>query len=95
MKIWKVADRDCPICTKMSEFDTSVIQSMGLEFEIIMFDRFLQYPDLAEWTKANLVVDGMIDIPLYILELDGEFVGAVTGEHTKSEFKRRIYMAAG
>lgn len=94
MRVWKIADDNCPICAQMSEFDSKVVQALGFELVHVRFDDVLDLPRLAGFVRANLLNDdGTIDIPIYAVEVDGKFTGAVTGENTKSELKRKLLQA--
>lgn len=95
MIVWKVIDDGCPICSKMSEFDSELIASMGYDNFILKLEDAAAVTRLAEYIKANLMdSDGTVDIPMYIVEADGEFVGAVVGQNTKGELKRKLLMVS-
>jgi len=91
MRVWKIADEDCPICTSMIEFDAGVIQTLGFELIQVRFDEVLDWPRLAGYVKTHLLNDdGTVDIPIYAVEIDQRFTGAVSGENTKGELKRKL-----
>ena len=95
MIVWKVIDDGCPICAKMGEFDAELIVSMGYNLRIIRLEMAALNEHLATYIKANLMdSDGTVDIPMYIVEADGEFVGAVVGQNTKGELKRKLLMVS-
>ncbi len=95
MRVWKVVDSDCPICAEMSEFDGALIELLGFEPALVNFEDVLDFPRLAGFVRANLLNDdGTVDIPIYAIEDDGKFVGAVTGKNSRSELKRKLMQAA-
>lgn len=95
MIVWKIIDDGCPICAEMSEFDLDLISSMGYDSYTIKLEDAAAVVELAEYIKDNLMdSDGTVDIPMYIVEADGEFVGAVVGRNTKSELKRKLIMVS-
>lgn len=95
MIVWKIIDDGCPICSKMSEFDSELIASMGYDNYVIKLEDAAAVTRLAEYIKSNLMdSDGTVDIPMYIVEADGEFVGAVVGQNTKGELKRKLLMVS-
>lgn len=96
MIVWKITDSDCPVCSEMSEFDSELILSMGFELTLLPFDSAIHHEAIASYIKGSLVAsDGTVDIPMYIVEADGDFVGAVVGRQTKGELKRKLLMVAG
>jgi hypothetical protein len=95
MIVWKVIDDGCPICAKMGEFDAELITSMGYDNFTLKLEDAAAVVEFAEYIKANLMdSDGTVDIPMYIVEADGEFVGAVVGQNTKGELKRKLLMVS-
>ena len=95
MRIWKIVDDGCPICAKMGQFDADLIASMGYELVILKLDEAGAIPRTASYIRKELMdVDGTVDIPMYIVEVDGEFVGAVVGQNTKGELKRKLLMVS-
>lgn len=96
MIIWKITDSDCPVCAEMSKFDGELILSMGFELTLLPFDSAVHHQAISAYIRENLVEpDGTVDIPMYIVESDGEFIGAVVGRQTKSELKRKLLQTAG
>ena len=96
MIVWKITDSDCPVCAEMSKFDSELIISMGFDLRLLPFDSAVHHQAIASYIKANLIEpDGTVDIPMYIVESDGEYVGAVIGRQTKSELKRKLHQAVG
>ena len=95
MIVWKIIDDGCPVCAKMSEFDSGLIASMGYDNFILNLEDAAAVTRLADYIKANLMdSDGTVDIPMYVVEVDGEFVGAVVGQNTKGELKRKLIMVS-
>ena len=93
MIVWKIVDDGCPICAKMGEFDGDLISSMGYESRAMKLADAAQNHRLASYIKGYLMdSDGTVDIPMYIIEADGEFTGAVVGQNTKGELKRKLLM---
>lgn len=91
MIVWKVIDDGCPICAKMGEFDGELITSMGYYLRIIHLEMAALDEHLAVYIKSEIMdADGTVDIPMYILEVDNDFVGSVIGQNTKGELKRKL-----
>lgn len=91
MKIWKIVDEGCPICAEMGNFDKDLILSMGLGVDTLMLEHAAGHDRLASYIKSEVMdPDGTVDIPMYVLEVDGDFVGAVIGRNTKSELRRKL-----
>lgn len=96
MIVWKITDSDCPVCSEMSEFDSKLILSMGFELSLLPFEMAIHHKAIASYIKGNLLApDGTVDIPMYIIEADGDLVGAVVGRQTKGELHRKLLEAAG
>lgn len=95
MRIWKIVDDGCPICAKMGQFDADLIASMGYELVILKLDEAGAIPRTAFYIRNELMdADGTVDIPMYIVEVDGKFVGAIAGQNTKGELKRKLLMVS-
>lgn len=93
MIIWKIVDEGCPICAEMSKFDKDLILSMGFGINMLMLEHAAGLERLATYIKSEVMdSDGTVDIPMYILEVDGEFTGAIVGYNTKGELKRKLLM---
>ncbi|MGA1495215.1 MAG: hypothetical protein ACO37D_07435 [Rhodothermales bacterium] len=91
MIVWKVIDDGCPICAKMGEFDAELIVSMGYDLRIIRLEMAALNEHLATYIKSEIMgPDGTVDIPMYILEVDYDFVGSVIGDNTKGELERKL-----
>jgi hypothetical protein len=91
MIVWKVIDDGCPICAKMGEFDAELIVSMGYDLRIIHLEMAALNEHLATYIKSEIMgPDGTVDIPMYILEVDYDFVGSVVGQHSKEELKKEL-----
>lgn len=96
MKLWKISDTDCPICTQMATFDAALAAEFEWDFGVIDYDLLSEHSGICDYIRTNLVAsDGTVDIPMYIVEVDGDLVGAVVGRQTKSELKRKLFMVAG
>ena len=94
-RVWKITDFECPICLEMSKFDEPIIVSYDFELVRVTFNEVLDWPRLTKFVKANLLNDdGTIDLPIYAVEENNFFVGAITGKNTKSEFKRKLLQVA-
>lgn len=95
MIVWKIIDDGCPICSKMGEFDSELIASMGYDNRVIKLEDAAAVTRLAEYIKSNLMdADGTVDIPMYVVEADDELVGAVVGRNTKEELKKKLLMVS-
>ena len=95
MIVWKIVDEGCPICAEMSKFDKDLILSMGFGVNMLMLEHAAGLERLAAYIKSEVMdSDGTVDIPMYILEVDGDFVGAVVGYNTKGELKRKLLMVS-
>jgi len=97
MKAWKISDQDCPICAQMSAFDASLAAEFEWGFGMINYDSLSEYSDIRDFIRVNLVApDGTVDIPIYVIEgEDGRIVGAVQGQNTKGELRRKLMEATG
>jgi hypothetical protein len=96
MRVWKIVDDGCPICSKMSQFDADLIAFMGYELVVLKLDEAGVIPRTASYIRSELMdADGTVDIPMYIVEVDGDFVGAVVGQNTKGELKRKLLQVTG
>ena len=96
MRVWKIVDDGCPICAKMSQFDADLIAFMGYELVVLKLDEAGAIPRTATYIRNELMdTDGTVDIPMYIVEVDGDFVGAVVGQNTKGELKRKLLQVTG
>lgn len=93
MIVWKIVDKGCPICAEMSKFDKDLILSMGFGINMLLLEDAAGLERLATYIKSEVMdSDGTVDIPMYVLEVDGEFTGAVVGYNTKGELKRKLLM---
>jgi len=91
MRVWKIIDDGCPICAEMSQFDADLIAFMGYELVVLKLDEAGAIPRTATYIQSKLMdTYGTVDIPMYILEVNGNFVGAVVGQNTKGELKRKL-----
>lgn len=91
MRIWKIVDDGCPICAEMGQFDADLIALIGYELIVLKLDEAGAIPRTATYIRNELMdVDGTVDIPMYIVEVDEKFVGAIVGQNTKGELKRKL-----
>jgi len=75
----------------MSEFDLGLINSMGYGLVTVAFDSVQQHYNLVDFIRSEIMDDnGTVDIPMYIIEIKGEFVGAVTGLNTEGELRHKL-----
>jgi hypothetical protein len=90
-RVWKISDRDCPICAEMSGFDRSETHSKGLYYRDLDLSDLEYNQDLRDYIKDNIVSeDNTIDIPIYVVEWRTIFIGWMQGRHTRGEFKKKI-----
>lgn len=96
MRVWKISDQDCPICAQMAIFDAALAAEFEWGFGVINYDFLSEYSDIRDYIRVNLVApDGTVDIPIYVIEgEDGRIVGAVQGQNTKGELRRKLMEAA-
>lgn len=95
MIVWKIAAEDCPICAEMGEFDEQLISSIGLGFHTLLLEHAAAIERLASYIKSEVMsLDGTVDVPMYILQVDGDFVGAVVGRHSKKELQAELLRIA-
>jgi len=97
MRVWKISDQDCPVCAKMATFDSALVAEFEWGYGVINFDFLSEYSDLRDYIRVNLVApDGTVDIPIYVIEgEDGRIVGAVQGQNTKGELRRKFMEIVG
>jgi len=91
IRVWKIWDKDCPICSEMTKFDRGVVHSRGGYFRDLLLSDVPNNPVLMEYMKANVVTDdGTIDIPVYLVEWRNLLVGFIQGSHSRAEFKSKL-----
>lgn len=97
MRVWKISDQNCPVCAQMATFDSALAAEFEWGFGVINFDFLSEYSDIRDFIRVHLVaLDGTVDIPIYVIESeDGRIVGAVQGQNTKGELRRKLMEAAG
>lgn len=97
MRVWKISDQDCPVCAKMATFDSALAAEFEWGYGVINFDFLSEYSDIRDYIRVNMIApDGTVDIPIYVIEgEDGRIVGAVQGQNTKGELRRKFMEASG
>lgn len=90
-RVWKVGDKDCPICATMAGFDRVEIHGKGAYYRQIDLSDIGYKPELKEYLKENVVAkDGTIDIPVYVVEWRDIIIGAIQGKRSRFEFKKEL-----
>lgn len=87
----KIGADDCPICTSMGLFDRDVVRELGLSLWYIPLDDVPFHESVREYlVRTHLDSDGLVNIPIYILRMDDEFIGSFEGEMRRDEFKSAL-----
>lgn len=91
IRIWKVWDQECPICAEMGKFDRAEVRARSGYYRQLLLSEVPNDPRMMEYLKENVVTeDGTIDIPIYIVEWRGVFIGFVQGQHDRMEFRKQL-----
>jgi hypothetical protein len=96
LRVWKIWDKDCPVCSEMAMFDRSVIYSKGAFYRQLELDEVPNAQKLFDYMKANVVAeDGTIDIPVYLIEWRDLLIGHLQGHQTRAELSQKLSQIAG
>lgn len=91
IRVWKIWDKDCPICSEMARFDRAEVHSRAGYYRELLLSEVPNDERIMEYLKENVVAeDGTIDIPIYAVEWRGLLVGYVQGQKSRSEFKNEL-----
>lgn len=95
LRVWKIWDKDCPVCSEMAVFDQGVIHSKGAFYRQLELSEVPNAPKLFDYMKENVVADdGTIDIPVYLVEWRDILIGHLQGHHTRAELNRKLSQVA-
>ena len=88
IRIWKVGARDCPICSEMAAYDRSEIRRCNAYYRYLELDDVPNHRPLMDYLKAEVVSDdGTINIPVYVVEWRGSFLGYAQGQMSRQELR--------
>lgn len=91
IRIWKIWDKDCPICTEMAKFDRVEIRARSAYYRHILLSDVPNDKRIMGYLKENVVTDeGTIDIPVYVVEWRGALIGHVQGQRDRMTFRREL-----
>jgi hypothetical protein len=90
----KFSSEDCGICHKMSFYDRSVAEELGLQFIDVKMQDTATYRQYRSILLAQYPSKEGMGWPTYLVcdNPDGDFsiLGEVKGGHPKGEFRRRL-----
>ncbi len=91
IRVWKVWDKDCPICSEMAAFDRAEVHARAGYYRDILLSDVPNDQRLMEYLKENVVSeDGTIDIPVYIVEWRNALIGFIQGRYERREFRSKL-----
>lgn len=91
IRIWKIWDKECPICAEMAKFDRVEIRARSAYYRDILLDDVPNDTRLFNYLKDNVVTeDGTIDIPIYVVEWRNLIIGFVQGQKERREFRNEL-----
>jgi hypothetical protein len=91
IRVWKVWDKDCPICAEMSKFDRAEIHGKSGYYREILLSDVPKDKRLTQYLKDEVVTDdGTIDIPIYVVEWRDLIVGYIQGHKERREFRNEL-----
>jgi hypothetical protein len=91
IRVWKVWDKDCPICAEMAKFDRAEIHGKAGYYRDILLSDVPKDKRLMQYLKDNVVTDdGTIDIPIYVVEWRDLIVGYIQGQKERREFRNEL-----
>lgn len=90
IRIWKVWDHGCPICAEMAKFDWVEIRARSAYYRQLLLSEVPNDERIMEYLKSNVVTDGSIDIPVYVVEWRGALIGHVQGQMDRMTFRREL-----
>lgn len=94
IRIWKVGARDCPVCSDMAKYDRSEIRMRNAYYRYLELDDVPNHKPLMEYLKEEVVSDdGTIDIPVYVVEWRGSFLGYAQGQMDRFELRKAFVEA--
>jgi hypothetical protein len=72
----------------MGEFDRDVATELGMSLWYLPLDEASTQPQTRQYLiKHHVDDDGLVDIPIYILRRDAEYVASVSGQMDKEALK--------
>jgi hypothetical protein len=91
IRVWKIWDQDCPICTEMARFDRTEIHGRAGYYRDIRLEDVHNDARLAEYVKSNVMTkDGTVDIPIYIVEWRNVLIGWMQGLKERTQFRKEL-----
>lgn len=91
IRVWKIWDRDCPICAEMARFDRTEIHGRAGYYRDIILSDLPKDPRLTEYVKTNVMSeDGTVDIPIYIVEWRNVLIGWMQGLKERTQFRKEL-----
>ena len=100
MKIVKVYDNDCKICTAMSQYDSDIIGNLPSEpgYRTVQLSQILdpvnndaEVATVAYYTELHAVnPDYTIDLPVYLVLEGKTYLGHIVGEQKAPELKQKL-----
>lgn len=78
MKLLKIAEKDCPVCKKLSLFDSQIAESLRLNFEELTVSQVIAiYPHVKDHvTQYHSKEDQSVGLPIYLILSDTNDVKA-------------------
>ena len=98
MKVYKIYDSLCPVCERMSQFDSDVALGLGTGYKTRELEAILD-PDnfseedatLAHYVEVYAVnPDYTLDLPVYVVLRGKTYAGHVTGDLDRREFETKL-----
>ena len=91
IRVWKVWDKDCPICAEMAKFDRAEVHGRGGYNRQLLLSEVPNDERLMQYLKENVVTDdGTIDIPVYIVEWRNALIGYIQGRYERMDFRKKL-----
>ena len=91
IRVWKIWDKDCPICSEMAQFDRAEIHGRAGYYRQLLLDEVPNDERLLNYLKDEVVTnEGTIDIPVYIVEWRNAIVGYMQGRKERHEFRSEL-----
>ena len=100
MKIVKVYDNNCEICTAMSQYDFDIVANLSSkpEYRTVQLSQILdpvntdaEVATVAHYTELHAVnPDYTIDLPVYFVLEGKKYLGHLVGEQSQDELKAKL-----
>jgi len=81
--IYKIFDRDCPVCAQMAPIEIQVTEKYFITFPRLSLDQTVHYKEVFNYISLEVAEDGEVDLPIYLkINAKGEPTAHLTGKQT-------------